>query len=80
MAPTGGVGGRTAIEDARDLCLAIDAAIRGNGDSTQARMTERLGAYEDKMRARAKVSVEQAFRGAKMLWAGKDWWEYTTTV
>ena len=79
MAPTGGVGGRTAIEDARDLCIAI-AAVKGEEDPKQVRMTEELKKYEEKMRARARTSVEQSFRGGKQLWAGKEWWEYTNTI
>lgn len=76
MSPTGGVGGRTAIMDARDLCMAIVEA----NSSSEAEWLEQLKNYERGMRDRANVAVEHSFKQAKMLWQGKDWWEYERTI
>lgn len=76
MSPTGGVGGRTAIMDAKDLCLAI--AVANDGDDAQ--WMNELKKYEQGMIARGNAAVEHSFQGAKMLWQGKDWWEYERTV
>lgn len=78
MAPTGGVGGNTAIEDAGLLCEAISAAYHKGYDAEA--LETRLKQYEDHMRERAKKSIDNSFNGGKILWEGKDWTEYKPVV
>jgi 2-polyprenyl-6-methoxyphenol hydroxylase-like FAD-dependent oxidoreductase len=74
MAPTGGVGGNTAIADAAALCKVIADASKEGYEGEAFRMS--LEAYEDSMRKQAKRAIESSFAGGKMLWQGKDWPEY----
>ncbi|KAJ7808889.1 hypothetical protein B0H14DRAFT_3760875 [Mycena olivaceomarginata] len=77
MSPSGGSGGLTTVQDVADLCDALDDAGLGKGDVSDARLKEYLEGYEDKMRARAKTAIEYSFMGGKMIWAGKEWHEYS---
>ena len=49
-------------------------------DGNDAQWIEQLQKYERSMRERSNVAVEHSFQNAKMLWQGKDWWEYERTV
>jgi 2-polyprenyl-6-methoxyphenol hydroxylase-like FAD-dependent oxidoreductase len=77
MSPSGGSGGLTTVQDVADLCDALDDAGLGKGYVSDARLKEYLEGYEDKMRARAKTAIEYSFMGGKMIWAGKEWHEYS---
>lgn len=76
MLPTGGIGGLTAILDARDLCLAIASAKDGDEEA----WVRQLQGYETEMRRRGSAAIEHSFQGGKRMWAGKDWWEYESFV
>lgn len=56
--------------------MAIVAA-QGGGDAD---LTEQVKKYEQGMRERSNVAVEHSFKQAKMLWQGKDWWEYERNI
>jgi 2-polyprenyl-6-methoxyphenol hydroxylase-like FAD-dependent oxidoreductase len=75
--PSGGSGGLTTVQDVADLCDALDDSGLGKGDVSDARLKEYLRGYEDKMRARAKTAIEYSFMGGKMIWAAKEWHEYS---
>ncbi|CZR54061.1 uncharacterized protein PAC_03944 [Phialocephala subalpina] len=74
MSPTGGSGGLTAVLDAAVLTRELSQSW----DGTQwVGLESRISAYEKDMRERAKKVLDISFGGGKLLWAGKEWQEYT---
>lgn len=67
MTPQGGLGGSTAVQAAADLCRTLE---------NEGLNRESFAAFEIRMRALARRSIESCFNMAKFMIAGKNWQEF----
>ncbi|PYI04546.1 FAD/NAD(P)-binding domain-containing protein [Aspergillus sclerotiicarbonarius CBS 121057] len=73
LAPSGGAGGVLAVLDAAELC----DVLKGCWDEGRwVGLEDGLRGYQVNVRERAKGAIERGFENGKILWDGKDWFEY----